>query len=404
MKKTHLFLLGVLMLVITVVTTFWLTTIIQIRAGDKVIISRSELEAYRQIITHFKPINDLKNYIDSNYYLEVDDAVLIEGMKKGLFEALKDPYSEFMNAEEFESYMASASGEYPGIGVYLSPNENKQIEIIAPIEDTPADKAGLLAKDIILKVDGESYTSETLDQAIAAIKGEPNTKVLLTIFRPATEETFDVWIERAWIDIKVVRSRMLEEGMGYLRLTMFDEGSSKEFKNHLEALIEQGAKGVILDLRQNPGGYLDQSIEIADYLLEDVLVVYTESRNGDNESFYASKERYDVTWVVLIDEGSASASEIVTGALKDHKAATIVGTKSFGKGVVQVVKPYLESTGFKLTTSQYFTPNGLNIHGVGIMPDVEVPLNPDYHTLESPTDSDDNQLQSAIETLKKAMR
>lgn len=404
LKRKHAIFLSFTLIFLTAISTFWMTTIYQIRMGDKVIINRYELEEYREIIHNFKPLNDLKQYIETNYYLEVDNDLLFEGMKKGLFEALKDPYSEFMNADEFENYMASTSSEYPGIGVYLTPNSKNQIEIIAPIEDTPAFRAGLLAQDIILAVDSEYYTAETLDNAIRAIKGEPKTKVKLTIYRPSKEETFDVWVERDWIDIKVVRSRMLESDLGYIRLSMFNEKSALEFKEHLQALIDQGAKGIVFDLRQNPGGYLDQSIEIADLFLDDVLVVYTESRNGENESFYSDKAHFDVDMVILIDEGSASASEIVTGALKDHGVATVVGSKSFGKGVVQVIKPYTEKTGFKLTTSQYFTPSGLNIHQVGIEPDIIIPLDPSYHQLKSPTDEDDNQLQTAIDALKKIMR
>ena len=188
-------------------------------------------------------------------------------MKKGIFDVLEDPYSVFMNEEEFVDYMESSSGEYPGIGIYLAPNEANEIEIVSPIEDTPADRAGLIAKDLIVGVNGETVNADVMDEAIATIKGDPGTPVTLTIYRPSKKEKFDVEIVREWIDIKVVKSEMLDDKMGYLRLSMFDEQAAPEFEKHMNALIADGAKGVIIDLRQNPGGYLDQCVEIADMLL-----------------------------------------------------------------------------------------------------------------------------------------
>lgn len=400
MKKINVLLLSVFLVLISIAATFFVTTNLQVETGEKVVVSKEVITSYESTIEKYREIEDLKNYILKNYYKEVTEEELIEGMKKGVFNVLNDPYSVFMNAQEFEDYMQSSSGEYPGIGIYLAPNADNEIEIVAPIEDTPADRAGLLAKDLIVGVNGEVVNASVMDETISKIKGEPGTPVTLTIFRPSKKERFDVEIVRAWIDVKVVKSRMLEEGLGYLRLSMFDEKSASEFKTHMDALIKQGARGVVLDLRQNPGGYLDQCVEIADMLLGKELIVYTESRNGEDEKYYSNASKYDVELVVLIDGGSASASEILTGALKDHGRATIIGTTTFGKGVVQIVRPFIESTGFKLTTSQYFTPNGENIHGVGINPDIEVVLNESYYELEEPTDLDDNQLQKAIETLK----
>lgn len=392
--------LSVFLVLISISATFFVTTNMQVETGDKVVVSKEVINTYEATIEKYREIEDLKNYVMKNYYLDVTEEELIEGMKKGVFDILDDPYSVFMNAQEFEDYMQSSSGEYPGIGIYLAPNNENEIEIVAPIEDTPADRAGLIAKDLIVGVNGEVVNASVMDDAISKIKGEPGTPVTLTIYRPSNKERFDVDIVREWIDVKVVKSRMIEADLGYLRLSMFDEKSASEFKTHMDDLVKQGAEGVIIDLRQNPGGYLDQCIEIADLLLGKELIVYTESRNGEDEKFYSDASQYDVELVVLIDGGSASASEILTGALKDHGRATIIGTTTFGKGVVQVVRPYIESTGFKLTTSQYFTPSGENIHGVGINPDIEVILDEKYYEIENPTDSDDNQLQKAIEIIK----
>lgn len=404
MKKLHVLLLCVFLVIITAMTTFFVTTIFQVETGDKVVVSQTTIDDYQTTMDQYREIEELKNYIKTNYYLEVSDEELIEGMKKGIFDVLEDPYSVFMNEEEFQDYMESSSGEYPGIGIYLAPNEDNEIEIVSPIEDTPADRAGLLAKDLIIGVNGDTVNADVMDEAIATIKGEPGTPVTLTIYRPSKKEKFDVEIVREWIDIKVVKTRMLEDQIGYLRLTMFDESSAAEFEKGLKALIAEGAKGVIVDLRQNPGGYLSQCVEIADMLLGDALIVYTESRNGDDEEYFSDPEKYDTQLVILVDGGSASASEILTGALKDHEAATIVGTTTFGKGVVQIVKPYNENTGFKLTTSQYFTPDGMNIHGIGIEPNVVIEMDEAYYELESPTDADDNQLQKALEIMKTKLQ
>ena len=400
MKKINVVILSIFLVAFTAVATFFVSNIMQLDTGDKVVISKSALQSFQETVDKYKEVEELSDYIKTNYYLDVTEETLVEGMKKGIFDVLEDPYSVYMDDEEFTDYMESSSGEYPGIGIYLAPNADNEIEIVSPIEDTPADKAGLLAKDLIIGVNGETVNADVMDEAIATIKGEPGTPVTLTIYRPSKKEKFDVDITREWIDIKVVKSKMLDDQIGYLRLSMFDEQSASEFEKHLNELQASGAKGIIVDLRQNPGGYLSQCVEIADMLLGKELIVYTESRNGDDEEYYSDEQKVDVQLVVLVDNGSASASEILTGALKDHKAATIVGTTTFGKGVVQIVKPYNENTGFKLTTSQYFTPNGVNIHGIGIEPDVIIELDEAYYEIENPTDADDNQLQKAIEIMK----
>lgn len=403
MKKINVLILSLLLIIASSGVTFFATTMMQVDLGDKVVISKSDFDKYQSTINQYEEVEILKNYIEKNYYKEVNEDLMLEGMKKGIFSVLEDPYSLFMNQEEFKSYTESSSGEYPGIGVYLTPNEDNEIEIVSPIEDTPADRAGLMAKDLIIAVNGEPVDASVMDETISKVKGEPGTPVTLTIYRPSIKDKFDVDITRAWIDVKVVKSRMLEDELGYLRLSMFDENSASEFNKHMKALIAGGAKGVVIDLRQNPGGYLDQCVKIADSLLGKSLIVYTESRNGDNERFESDVNKFDVELVVLVDQGSASASEILTGALKDNNAATIVGVTTFGKGVVQVVKPFSDETGFKLTTSEYFTPDGKNIHKIGIEPDVVEPLDENYADIQNPTDEDDNQLQKAIEILKEAV-
>ncbi|GAU78013.1 S41 family peptidase [Fusibacter sp. 3D3] len=404
MKKINVVILSLLLIIASSGITFFATTITQVDLGDKVVISKKDFDQYQETINKYKEVEVLKDYIEKNYYKEVSDELMIEGMKKGIFTVLEDPYSLFMNKDEYKSYMESSSGEYPGIGVYLVANEDNEIEIVAPIEDTPGERAGLQAKDLIIGVNGETVDASVMDETISKVKGEPGTSVTLTIYRPSLKDKFDVDIKREWIDVKVVKSRMLDSQLGYLRISMFDENSAFEFDKHMKELVNQGAQGVVLDLRQNPGGYLTQCVKIADSLLGKSLIVYTESRNGDNERFESDSKKMDVQLVVLVDQGSASASEILTGALKDNKAATIVGVTTYGKGVVQIVKPFSEDTGFKLTTSEYFTPSGKNIHKIGIEPDVVEPLDENYSKIENPTDADDNQLQKAIEILNEKLK
>lgn len=404
LKKINVVILSVLLVFVSSGITFFATTMAQVDLGDKIVISKTDFDKYQSTINEYKEVEVLKDYIEKNYYKEVSEDLMIEGMKKGIFSVLEDPYSLFMNQEEYKSYMESSSGEYPGIGVYLVANDDNEIEIVAPIEDTPGERAGLQAKDLIIGVNGETVDASVMDETISKVKGEPGTSVTLTIYRPSIKDKFDVEIKREWIDVKVVKSRMLDSKLGYLRLSMFDENSAAEFDKHMKDLVSQGAKGVVIDLRQDPGGYLDQCVKIADSLLGKALIVYTESRNGDNERFESDAKKFDVQLVVLVDQGSASASEILTGALKDNNAATIVGVTTFGKGIVQIVRPLKDGTGLKLTTSEYFTPSGKNIHKIGIEPDVVEPLDENYGKIENPTDEDDNQLQKAIEILNEKLK
>ncbi|MDO4799434.1 MAG: S41 family peptidase [Bacillota bacterium] len=398
MKKITVGLLCLFLVITTALTTFFVTTTILVQGEQKLVTESRELQA------KYQDLEDLKRYIRENYYKEVSDEMLMEGAKKGLFQILGDPYSVFMNEEEFKSFVESSSGRFPGIGVHITPNPERGIEIIAPIEDTPAFAAGLKPLDIIRAVNGVPYTHAEMDVAIKQIKGEPGTDVTLTIYRKETEETFDVVITRAWIDVKVVKSRMIEDGIGYLKLTSFDNGSAAEFRAHFEGLLEQGAKGVVIDLRNNPGGSLNQCVEIADYLLPKGLIVYTEGRTPDtNNKYYSDAQHVEAEIVLLVNEGSASASEIVTGAVKDHGRGKIIGTKTFGKGIVQTYRPFGNS-GLKLTTSEYFTPNGINIHGLGIEADIVVEASEAFKTTREPKDEDDNQLQRALEELRQQIR
>lgn len=435
MKKSSVLLICLFLVVVTAVSTYAVTTnvvalcnanaafssdqgagliastrdsgakpVVTNRDGQ-VLLDRAEYDQLLNLRERYKDLEELQEIISEMYYKEVTPELLMEGAKKGVFSVLGDPYSVFMNPQEYTSFEESISGEFPGIGVYVSPNPDRGIEIISPIEDTPAYAAGLQALDIIKAVNGVEYTHNEMDEAIKNIRGEIGTKVTITIYRPSTNETFDVTITRALIVVKVVKSEMLENGIGYLRLTQFDSHASKEFYQHMESLVKQGAKGVIVDLRDNPGGNLNECLNICDMLLPRQLICSTKGRTpGSNEEFMSDAKQYNVKLVLLINQGSASASEILAGAIKDNKRGLLVGSKSFGKGVVQTFMPYKNGTGLKITTSEYFTPSGINIHGIGIAPDVEVVLSEHYKTIKNPTHKDDNQLQEALKQLKKMMK
>ena len=302
-----------------------------------------------------------------------------------------------MNKNQFEDFNEQSTGTYGGIGIIVTAGKGDFITIVSPIEDTPGEAAGLKSGDKIIEANGVEVFSETMDEAIDIMKGEPNTEVTLKIKRG--QEIFDVSITRELIVLKSVKSRVVDN-YGVLRITMFDNKVSDEFDENLSKLLSRDIEGLIIDLRNNPGGSLSEVIKIADKLLGEQLIVYTETKNGTKQEYTSDASKVDLPITVLVNEGSASASEILTGAIQDSKAGTIIGTTTFGKGLVQSVMPLNDGTGFKLTTAQYFTPNGRYIHDVGIEPDISIELPESYYELEDANDEDDIQLQKAIEVLE----
>lgn len=396
--------LGAMILVLlTSVITFTLTNVFALSIGEKVIITKKNYDYYKDISKSYSKVLSLKEFIETNYYKEVDESKVEDGIIKGLFQSLEDPYSVYMSKKEFDDFMTHTKGTYGGIGVIMTPGEDGYITVVSPIEDTPGERAGLKSGDKILKVNGKEYSGEKLDEAVAIIKGDPGTKVTLTVYREGKNQPFDVEIVREEIRLKTVKSRMLENDLGYIRITMFDEMTSEDFKTQLTQLQKQNMKGLIIDLRNNPGGLLDQCVKIADELLGKTVVVYTQDRSGEREYEYSNAGKIEVPYVLLVNKGSASASEILSGAVKDTKSGTLIGTTTFGKGLVQRVKALEDGTGFKLTTSQYFTPNGVYIHGKGIEPDIVVEVPEDETAQEEVKDADDIQLQKGIEVLRQKL-
>lgn len=344
----------------------------------------------------------LENYINSNYLENIPKEELYEGQLKGMVKALNDPYSEYLTKEEYEELMEDTSGKFYGIGVYIGSRDGF-ITVIAPIKNTPAEKAGLLPGDVILKIDGVDISGDNPSEASNLIRGKKDTKVNLTILRASEtkSETFDVEVVRDEVKILTVESEYIDENILYISISQFNENTYNEFKEVLDKISKE-TKGIILDLRSNPGGLLSTSTKLVDELLPEGLIVYTESKNGRlDDEIVSDKNFLDLPIVTLVNSGSASASEIVAGALKDHNRTILVGENTFGKGVVQTVDRFSYGDGIKLTISEYFTPNGNSINGKGIKPDIEVKLNEDVNRIGIENIENDNQLQKAIEEIRK---
>ncbi len=396
----------IIIIIITAVLTFTASNIVQITVKDKVIVKKEDIEELTEIREKYSKLIALEDFINENYLKDVSEEQLLEGELKGLFEALDDPYSLYMTKEEFESFMEHTKGSYGGIGIIVTPGEDNLITVVSPIEDTPGERAGIKTGDKIVKVNGKEFTANEMDDAIKIMKGEPGTDVNITIMRKDKNneiEYIDIPITREEIRLKSIKSKKLNNNIGYIRIIQFDDLVYDDFKKHLDRLKEQNINGLIIDLRNNPGGLLDKCAEIADELIGKSTIVYTETKNGEREYLKSDKGKLDIPFVLLVNEGSASASEILSGAVKDTDSGTLIGTKTFGKGIVQRIKPLSDGSGFKITVSKYFTPSGKSIHGVGINPDIKVELPEDIEQYGINNIEEDTQLQKAIEVLKQQM-
>jgi carboxyl-terminal processing protease len=313
--------------------------------------------------------------VRSNYIKEIDDATLLEYAIKGILSEL-DPHSAYLSDDHYDDLQIQTTGEFGGLGIEVG-MEDGYVKVISPIDDTPADRAGIEAGDLIIKLDGESVKGLSLSEAIDKMRGAKDSNIVLTIIRNGTDQPFDVDIVRDIIKVKSVRSGVRDDYYGYIRIAQFQVNTGNDMQAAYEKLLEASPnlRGIVLDLRNNPGGVLGAAIDVSDAFLEEGLIVYTEGRINDANTKYFAKPG-DITnglpIVVLINDGSASASEIVAGALQDHNRALILGTRSFGKGSVQSVIPVADDRAVKLTTALYYTPEGRSIQAQGIEPDIEV--------------------------------
>jgi carboxyl-terminal processing protease len=324
-----------------------------------------ELETFTNVLAIIK-----KNYVE-----EVTTKQLVNGAIDGMLASL-DPHSAYLTPELYRDLQVETKGAFGGLGIEIT-QKNGMLTIVAPIEDTPADRAGLKSGDVILKIGGQFTKDMSLVEAVKKLRGKKNTTVRLTIKREGSEKLRDVKLTREIIKIRSVKSKSLEPGYGYLRITQFQERTDEDLNRALRTLSDEsgGLRGLVLDLRNNPGGLLSQAVQVADVFLDGGMIVYTDGRlENQRQKYFAHKAG---TWesfpmVVLVNAGSASASEIVAGALQDHKRARVLGQPTFGKGSVQTILPLHEEAALRLTTARYYTPNGRSIQAKGIEPDVAV--------------------------------
>lgn len=345
-------------------------------------------------------IDILEYMIDQYYYKdEISREDLENGIYQGLMDAVGDPYTSYFSAEDFNTFMEQTTGAYYGIGAYVAQDiERNYPKINSPIPGSPAEEAGLRPNDIIYEVDGVSTYGMDLDKVVSLIKGEEGTSVNINIYRDG--EYMDVKVERRQVKIPTVEQEMMEDGMAYIRIIEFDDVTPGQFEEALQTSRNEGMKGLVLDLRGNPGGSVNAVVDVARMLLPEGLVVYTEDKYSKREEYQCDgSHEFELPLVVLVDGNSASASELLSGAIQDYKKGTLVGTTTFGKGIVQQLLTLRDGSAIKITVSSYYTPKGRNIHGTGIEPDVECPFDGEaYYNSDF-----DNQLEKAKQVLEDMM-
>lgn len=348
---------------------------------SKASIPFDEIRVFADVFARVK-----KDYVES-----VEDKVLMKSAIRGMLSGL-DPHSTYLDKDEYKDLHEGTTGEFGGLGIEVG-LEDGFVKVIAPIDDTPAQRAGVQAGDVIIRLDDKSVKGIGLDEAVKLMRGKPGEPIVLTIVREGVEKPIKIEIVRAIIKVTSVKSRILDPGYFYLRITQFQSHTAELLRKAIERLREENkeaVKGVVLDLRNNPGGVLNGAISVSDVFLEEGLIVYTEGRTKDSSTKFHAKpgDMVDgVPLVVIVNGGSASASEIVAGALQDHKRAIILGEKTFGKGSVQTILPMNDGDAIKLTTARYYTPSGRSIQAKGIVPDIEL------HSLSVTRDTDKEFLQ-----------
>lgn len=406
---------AIILALVTSVSTFTVSNIVQIPLNQKVLVNKAKFDEVMDVYESQSKAVALEEYINQNYIEDVEKQKLEDGQLKGLFEAIGDPYSTYMNEEEFASFAEHTKGTFGGIGVVVSlDEEDNRLTVERTVKGGPSEDKGIKRGDKIVKVDGKEYKPQDYSNAILmredivkALRGKPGTKVKVTLLRKNEknkDELIDKEVKREEIRSETVESKIIDDNIGYISIDSFDEITAEDFKKELAALKKQNIEALILDLRFNPGGVLDVSTQIADEFMGEGTIVYTEDKQKKRNYIKSDKNKLGLPLAVLVNGESASASEVVSGALQDSGDGVIVGTKTFGKGIVQTVKPLSDGSGVKLTISEYFTPKGRTIHDKGVEPDVVVELPEDIEQIGPENLEEDTQLKKALEIVKNKLK
>ena len=350
-----------------------------------------EIEASEQLTT--EQLTTEQNILDNNFYFEEDEQAKQDGIIKGYMEGLDDPYSVYYTKKEYDEFKEDTDGEYVGVGVQVSQSkETNIITVVKVFDDSPAKNAGIEAKDVITKVNGEDVSEQELDAVVEKIRGVEGTDVTITVYRSSDSKDHDYTMKRRKVENPTVEYKMLDNNIGYIAVSSFYEVTGKQFIDAVGKLNVEGMEGLIIDLRDNGGGLLDIAVEMLDFMLPDNII---DSYNSTDE------QKFTKPLVLLVNEYSASASEIFAGAIKDYGIGTLVGTNTYGKGIVQRLFPLNDGSAVKVTIAKYFTPNGNDIHKIGIKPDIEVEF--DAKQYKDSDGEKDNQLDAAVEEMMKKL-
>ena len=357
-------------------------------SADRTVVSKDKYEQMEKISDRYAKLYIIQERINSDFLWETDPDEQMEVLYKSLLASLDDEYSIYMDKDEYAKWTSYIQGQFTGIGVVFTQNENNEFEITELIKDGPAEAAGLMAGDIISSVDGKIY--ETSDEMRDAMRGKEGTSVKLTYLRNGKEKEAD--IVRAVVEEESVYGKILDNNLGYIRISSFEKNTAEQFKTELSAMENKGVGGVVIDLRNNPGGLMEAGIDIADMLLPECTITHTEDRKGEKKYYNSDEKCTKLKYVLLVNENTASSSEIIAAAVKDNKGGQVAGTKTYGKGIIQTTMELTDHTAVKLTTMQYFSPANKKIHKAGVTPDVIVELPANAKT--------DIQLEKALELLQ----
>lgn len=405
MKQKNILILAILWLLVMVSVVASAVTLLA--SGKSFELSRWVSREEYEMIGRYSRLEDVRIRLSEGYFQEVNQEDLMNGALKGMMASVQDPYTFYYTPDEMQKHHQQSGSAYKGVGLLIQNNSDGYIEIIRSYTGGPADQAGVQVGDLILRVDGirvSGADSKSLNDAVALMKGEDGSQIVLTISRNGAEQ--DLTIVRGEVNVSNVSWQMLDNGVGYINIFQFTGDVVTAFEGALRELQANGMQGVVIDLRNNPGGILDDVVAIADEVLPAGVIVYTEDRQGKREDFYSDESWVDFPMTVLINDMSASASEIFAAAVQDYARGTVVGEKSYGKGVVQTVIEYEEDgAGMQYTSSSYYTPSGESIHGVGVTPDILVSSEDGFVSYSGIPDIEkDVQLQVAVETLMKEIK